>query len=214
LVSILVGVAVIVVTGWDAGALTDDQETTFTGVSGIAQFGGFGLLLWLLLRYKGGGIMHDLGVRNDREIGPVVACFIAGFALQFVLGIMVLPIVQLGDGKSQELVDQLENSSGLSIVLLGLMAGLLAPIFEELLFRGVLLRSLLRRMPVSAAVLTSAVVFGAVHLFDPKAFPIQPALIGMGIVSAMLAVYGGGLTRSIALHAGFNFVTVLVAILA
>jgi len=210
-VSIVAGIALVAVSGWTT-PLTDDQEITLTGVSGIAQFAGFALLLFALLRFKGGGVLHDLGVFRDREVGLVLACFVAGIVMQFALGVLLLPILNLDSGEGQDLVDKLEESSGTAIVMLALMAGLFAPIFEELLFRGVLLRSLLRRMPVPAAVLVSSAVFGAVHLFDPNTFKLLPALIGMGLVSAVLAVYGGGMLRSIALHAGFNAVTVLLAI--
>ena len=95
---------------------------------------------------------------------------------------------------------------------MAITAGVLAPIFEELLFRGLLLRSLLRRMPAWAAVVVSSVAFGVVHFLDPATIPIVPALIGLGIVSAVLAIRSGGLLRSIALHMGFNLVTVVIAI--
>lgn len=213
-VSIVVGLALMALTGWTPGELTDDQTTIFGGVSGIAQFSAFGGLLWLLLRYKGGGLAHDLGVFRDREIGPLIGCFIAGIGLEIALGLALLPLRSFGDQDNQEVVEQIASSSGPALALLAVMAVLLAPVFEELLFRGVLLRALLRRMPPTGAVLVSSTMFGVVHLLDPKAFPIQPALIGLGMVSAILAIYGGGMLRSIALHMGFNFVTVFFALLS
>ncbi len=208
------GIVAIGAAGWDADVdVRSDAETILlNGISATAQFAAFALVLWAILRAKGGGALHDLGVLADRDWGVVAACFFVGIAGQFALGLLVLPINELTDSDGQELVDQLDRASGVGVVLLAITAGLLAPILEELLFRGLLLRALMRRMPAGAAVVVSSVVFGAVHFLDPATIPIAPALIALGIVSAVLAVRSGGLLRSIALHMGFNLVTVVIAI--
>lgn len=212
------GVAVVVsslaigLAGWDAGDLTDNQTTLLSGIGGIAQYGAFWGLLAAILRRKGGGLVHDLGVTTDREIGPIIGWFFAGAALQFAIGIGLLPITSLRDNDTQAIVEQIDRSSGLALALLVLTAGVLAPVFEELLFRGLFLRALLRRVPAATAIIVSGSVFGAVHLFDPDAFVILPGLVAIGLVSGWLAVSSGGLARSIALHMGFNLITVLAQV--
>jgi uncharacterized protein len=208
----LVGVLVVSVAGWEPGALTDPQAVLLNGISATAQFAGFGLVMWMVLRHKGRGAISDLGVFADRDWGVIVACLFVGVGSQWAFGLLVLPISQIADSDGQELVDQLDRASGAGVVLLAITAGILAPIFEELLFRGLLLRALMRRMSAWAAVVVSSVAFGAVHFLDPATIPIAPALIGLGLVSAVLAVRSGGLLRSIALHMGFNLVTVVIAI--
>lgn len=192
--------------------LTDAQKVLRAGISAAAQFGAFAVLLWLLLRAKGGGVLRDLGVLADREWGWIVVSFLGGIGLQIALGLTVLPLTELNDDRKQELLDQLDAGSGVGIALLAVAAAVLAPVLEELLFRGVLLRALLRRMPAVPAVATSAVVFGVTHLADLDAAAALPALVGFGLISGVLAVRSGGLLRSIALHAGFNALTVLVTI--
>jgi membrane protease YdiL (CAAX protease family) len=96
--------------------------------------------------------------------------------------------------------------------VLALTIVLLAPLTEELLFRGALLRSLLRRVTPTAAVLVSAVVFGLVHaLGDPSIGTMiaLPAIILLGVVSGYQAARTGNLTRSILLHVGFNLLSVV-----
>ncbi len=208
--SMVVAFTVLAILGWEPTSLSDNEQTIVNSVSGTAQFLGFWLLLVLILRRKGGGLLKDLAIFADSEVGPIFGCFIGGIALQFGLGILVLPLTAIGEHETQAVVEQLENASGISLAVLAIMAGLLAPIFEELLFRGVLLRSLMRRTGAFGAVLISAVVFGVVHLVDPSTFAEQPALIGLATVSGIVAVYGGGMLRSIALHMGFNFVTLLL----
>ena len=96
--------------------------------------------------------------------------------------------------------------------MLALTIVLLAPLTEELLFRGTLLRSLLRKVSPAVAVLISAVVFGLVHaLGDPSVGTViaMPAIILLGIVSGWQAARTGNLSRSILLHVGFNALSVV-----
>jgi hypothetical protein len=92
----------------------------------------------------------------------------------------------------------------------------LAPLAEELLFRGALLRALMRRTSPAWAVFGSALVFALVHpLGDPEvgSVIVVPAILTLGVVSGYLAVRSGDLSRSIMLHAGFNLLTVVGVVL-
>jgi membrane protease YdiL (CAAX protease family) len=92
---------------------------------------------------------------------------------------------------------------------------LLAPFFEELLFRGMLLRALRRRLDVAPAIAVSALSFALIHpLLDPTlaTFTVVPALFLLGVLSGILAVRSGELSQSIWLHVGFNLLTTLSAI--
>ncbi len=72
----------------------------------------------------------------------------------------------------------------------------MAPLTEELLFRGLLQKSLANRMPQYAAILIAAAIFGAIHL-DFYAFP---ALFVMGAVFGYLYYRTGSLRVNILLH--------------
>jgi len=87
------------------------------------------------------------------------------------------------------------------------------PLTEELLFRGTLLRSLLRKITPDAAVLVTAAIFGLVHVLgDPSVGTLiaLPAIILLGVVSGVQAVKTGTLSRSILLHMGFNALSVVL----
>jgi membrane protease YdiL (CAAX protease family) len=90
---------------------------------------------------------------------------------------------------------------------------LLAPIAEELLFRGALLRSLQRRTTTGMAVFVSALIFAVIHLVDPDTNYYVPAFLLLGLVGGWRAVVTGDLTKSIFLHAGFNLVASLFIVL-
>jgi membrane protease YdiL (CAAX protease family) len=139
-----------------------------------------------------------------------------GALLAVVLGGLVFPLFELFDVESrQDVVDDLRSAGGGELVTLVLAAGLLAPVVEELLFRGLLLRALRRRYSANWAIGISSVAFGAVHLLDFSVgtLIVLPALITLGVVSAVLAVRTGTLSQSILLHVGFNLPTVLGALL-
>jgi membrane protease YdiL (CAAX protease family) len=176
----------------------------------IGQYGATVLAIMAVSRRKGRGSLEaDFGFRISAADWWVVP---AGALLEVCLAISLLPIQHLaGGGKTQDVVSELHNASGAKLAVLAVGAGLVAPVVEELLFRGLLLRALMRRVPATTAVGISAVSFALLHLVDPSIGTVValPALATVGVVSGVLAVRTGDLSRSILLHAGFNLVTVL-----
>jgi membrane protease YdiL (CAAX protease family) len=192
----------------------DGQAGTLTvGLALFGQFGGWILALMWVSRRKGRGTLRaDFGlVVHRRDLWLVVA----GIGLEIGLALMVLPISHLVDNQRQGVVNDLQSAHGVHLALLAIFAGVIAPICEELLFRGLLLRSLQRRFAPAIAVIISALVFALAHpLLDPHwgTFVIVPALFGLGAVSGAAAVRRGDLSVSIMLHIGFNFLTTFGAV--
>lgn len=124
---------------------------------------------------------------------------------------LITPIVEIGDisKTSQEVTKTVDEASGLTAALLAVAVVIVAPVAEELLFRGALLRGLLRRTAPWKAVLGSALVFALVHLADPGAGYAIPAFVLLGWISGWRAFTTGSLSQSILLHAGFNLLTVV-----
>lgn len=80
-------------------------------------------------------------------------------------------------------------------------ACLVAPVAEEILYRGVLFRSLTNRLGILAAAVLSAIVFSSVHFYDLQGF-ISVSIFGFAC--AMLYRATGSLTTVIALHMLYN----------
>lgn len=96
-------------------------------------------------------------------------------------------------------------------VHLVVQAVLIAPLVEELFFRGLLLDSLLRLTGRRwATVALTAAVFGAVHVSVPQT--ILP-LVTMGLVLGYLRIRTGSLLLCIVVHVLFNLRTMLMAVL-
>jgi membrane protease YdiL (CAAX protease family) len=103
-----------------------------------------------------------------------------------------------------------QHAHGADRAFFALVVLVIAPIGEELLFRGALLRGLLRRTNPATAVWISGLVFALVHVaLDPGAGFAVPALLGLGLLSGYRALRTGDLSESILLHAGFNLLAVL-----
>jgi len=80
-------------------------------------------------------------------------------------------------------------------------ACLVAPVAEEILYRGVLFRSLANRTGVWAAAALSAVIFSAVHFYDLHGFL---SVATFGFAAALLYAATGSLMSAILLHVLHN----------
>jgi membrane protease YdiL (CAAX protease family) len=95
------------------------------------------------------------------------------------------------------------------VTLLG--AGLLAPVAEELFFRGFLYTALRQRLGIAAAVTISSLVFAIGHI---DALGVVAASFIIGIALALAYEYTRSLWVAIAIHAFNNsLATVLVYLL-
>ncbi len=175
-----------------------------SAVTAVAQFAAMALLLYLTVGRRGRGLRRELGLMLQRSDGWWI---LVGMASSIALGAVSLPISSLWDdghhGK-QQIGEQVRNSSSWARVLLVIVVVFVAPVIEESIFRGVVLRSALRRMSAGPAVLVSGATFATLHLLDVTTFPALPALFVLGTGSAIVATRSGNLSRSIYLHMGFN----------
>ena len=83
---------------------------------------------------------------------------------------------------------------------------LLAPLVEEILFRGVFFAALRSRLPLWQAALVSGLLFGALHANWVSFIPIA----WLGVVLAYLYETTGSLYVSVAVHAAHNGVMILL----
>ena len=76
------------------------------------------------------------------------------------------------------------------------MLVIIAPVAEELLFRGYLLGKLRKHAPLWVAILVTSVIFGAIHL----AWNVGIDVFALSIVLCVVRVVSGSLWPSIMLH--------------
>jgi membrane protease YdiL (CAAX protease family) len=94
-------------------------------------------------------------------------------------------------------------SSPWNMVSVGISSGF----FEELIFRAIVLRLLMRAFGVWPALGLSAALFGALHLTNPNATPVAAIAIAVeaGLMLASFYLLTGRLWVSIGVHAAWNF---------
>ena len=92
------------------------------------------------------------------------------------------------------------SSDALSFASLLAVTGVLAPVLEEVVFRGFLLVSLSKWMPAPAAVLASSTLFAAAH-FAPRD---APQLLALGLVLGFSYVRTRNLLVPVVVHGLWN----------
>lgn len=111
-----------------------------------------------------------------------------------------------GRGGSNPLLPiALQSKDGVALALFFVMAAIAAPIFEEILFRGFLLPSLAKYMPVGGAIGLSAVMFAVAHLSFSEVLPL--AVLGM--ILGFVYTRSQNLLASIMLHSLWNAGTLI-----
>jgi membrane protease YdiL (CAAX protease family) len=201
---------------WASDTPADKSDQLPLAWLAVAQLGlWFGLLgaPWLAAKFKGNGMRADFGLAarwSDLPVG-VIAGLIAQVA---IVTVIYLPVEMLTDVTAKDISEPAQNltdraAGPLGVILLVLIVGIGAPIVEEIFYRGLAQRSLIRRFgPVWGIGLTS-VLFAATHL-EPLQFP---ALVAAGAVFGVLAYRFDRLGPAIAAHMVFN-ITAVVALLS
>jgi membrane protease YdiL (CAAX protease family) len=208
LVGSVIALAVLV---WVTGSQSPSDVSQLV-VSSIGQALATLAVLTYLSRRKGTSSWDlDFGFRF-RAIDGLGLLY--GVALQYAVVLLVLlPLAYLlrMDELPQQSVAKVagEAASPVARIVVFTILVVVAPVLEELLFRGVLLSRLRRSMSASSAILVSAAVFAAIHLIDPNARFVVPGLFVIGIVLGYQALRTGRVGLCIATHAGVNLVAAI-----
>ncbi|MBD8879413.1 CPBP family intramembrane metalloprotease [Rhodanobacter sp. 7MK24] len=138
---------------------------------------------------------------------------VVGLAMPWVGG-KLTELIAHGHAVPQD-VKQLGGDTSLGFgIALTLVVASAGPLVEELLFRGVLLSALLRRLRTAWAVLVSAVLFALVHLPDLHwLWYALPNLALLGVALAWLRLRSGSLWPAVIAH-GCNNLLAMAALFA
>lgn len=86
-----------------------------------------------------------------------------GFVMVLLTGVVIEPLLELFPDAFLKMIDKMGMHGGWSI----LMLVVLAPVMEEVLFRGILLESVRSKHSAGRAIVVSALMFGVIH-FIPQ----------------------------------------------
>ena len=163
----------------------------------------FGLTVILWIRFVTKGSLAALGLprRPSRDamlgIGVGVGLIFAGGATLYV----VREAVSLVTGEPPEQPEQIVACvRGASLAFMAPVVVVVAPIGEEIFFRGFLYKGLRRRLPVWGAAIVSSFLFGVVHVHPL----LIPALFVVGLGLALVYERQQSLLAPVVAHATFN----------
>ncbi len=178
-------------------------------------------ILRLMVVGPGALSWHDMGVRRPDAAALRDLAWGAVFAVPVIVvtGVVVLGLVTVIGQEPASPLPPTGSAGGLAINLLA--GAVIAPLYEELFFRGFTLTAWLRMAPVRAAIIRSAILFALVHAIDQTGSTFSAAL-GVAVVAAaarlpVALVLGWvfeqrkSLWASIGLHATFNAILLVIA---
>ena len=169
----------------------------------------FGVVITLRLLLKKGGRLSDLGVKSGfKAVWAVYA--VAGFAV----AILLYPVVEVvtrtvGVEMLWWSEERLVYSSPMDWCLVSITAVVLAPIVEEIFFRGYLLTAFLERTrSAPLAVFTSSLVFTSIHILIGPGVMIYIFL--WSLIPSYLYLRTGSLCPAVLMHALNNVVAYVI----
>jgi len=131
--------------------------------------------------------------------------YFAALPLVILVSLINQQIWQGQGGSNPILPIALEERNTAALVIFFITAAIAAPIFEEILFRGFLLPSLTRYMPIWGAIALSSLIFAVAHLSLSEVLPLTI----LGMVLGFVYVRSQNLLASMMLHGLWNTGTLL-----
>ena len=203
-----VGVAIL---GGVIGSLIESTSvaaqwgpTATAAVVGAVLIGAYGLIALAVVgsaRNSGAQWWEAVRLYSTPAVAAIAIGLSVGFAARFATAIYSLLLEALGIGGAPRADPTKILPVGTAgLVLTIVVVCVVAPIVEEMVFRGVLLQSLARRWGVTAGIVISSIVFALAHSSLYAALPIFLLALFLG----RLFVRSGTLWQPIAAHAAFN----------
>ena len=203
-----IGLAVDLTVGKE---LSDQGSSLLSGALGIVA------VVFLLTKggHSDGPTMKIFGYDPRRFWGDIVwgvGGFFANIPLFMCCALCSQPLFSGLPNPEHPVSVQLQMDQSLPMLMaLLVLASIMAPIFEEVCFRGTMTPAMERLFggPLMGIV-GSSILFAAVH---PTGIPAWPALAMIGSMAAMLAYQRRSLVSSIAFHAAHNCALLIMTVL-
>lgn len=182
-----------------------EDPATDEAAAGMVLYGSFALWIWWACRRSGTGIRRLVGrVPAGYNWLPVLGLLVVTGL--FSIGSWYVTAYGLSRIAPEALAGLLEpwaltpDESIASGVVWTLIAVVLAPVVEELIFRGILMNRWAVKWGIRTGIVASSILFGVLHPVDPIGATI------FGLVAGLLYLQTRTLIVPIALHAATNAV--------
>ena len=163
-------------------------------------------------RWGSGDRFGDVGARprwSDLGWGPLI--WLATILVQTFIGAIVLGLdIPLSNNTDDIGELSADRTYAVAIVIAAVIA---APVVEELVFRGLVMRSLLSKLPAVAAIVLQGVLFGVAHIDPVRGIGntgLALILSGVGISLGTAAYLLRRIGPTVVAHAIFNGVVMIL----
>lgn len=177
----------------------------------------YGVLLAIVLFFAsrhGGGAWARLGLRRFAVWVAVLMPPLALF-LQVLTGIISEILSPLLGGMKNPQGCNISQAFGADPYLAVISIAVIAPVVEEVVFRGFIYGGLRRKWGVSLSVVVSSLVFALAHSFSVggSILLLGPSLFIAGVALALVYERSRSLVPGMVLHASFNLIAVVAIFL-
>jgi uncharacterized protein len=198
----------------DIMSLQSDKVAAFLQIIAVAPTHALTLgLIWLMVTEgRKRPFWKAIGFDWPENIRPAVVVLVCVWLAIVLLALGGVATYKWGGSKTQ--MDLLVESSVAARLMTAFVATFTAPLVEELIYRGVLYSAIERTLGTIIAILTVALLFAGVHVFQYKD---NLAVIGvitlLSITLTLVRAYTGKVLPSFIIHLVFNGIqSVLIAL--
>ena len=189
-------------------------------VNQLSDFGFYGLQILLIVFEGIAATVVLVKSQGWKECGrfqfrwAYLGVFFLFFILMFVwvnITTLIFPSTQNGS----EMMKEAANLTGISYFIMRILYGsLIAPIVEELVFRGLLMTALSKFKKYYIDVVVSSTLFSLIHVLQHGWITTDFILyFVMGLIFCMMFRYTRSIYWAIALHASWNTFLLIVSLL-
>jgi membrane protease YdiL (CAAX protease family) len=194
------------------------------GVGSLVGESAIGVVVYLCCRQvaaSAGGweAAFALALPRRRDAGLAARWLMAQTIARYgVVLVAIAAIPALRHGRHVGNLGGLHNLTPIEIAMVGIAAVVVAPIIEEVAFRGLWLRALMTRWGFWPAALVSSLVFGLLHAHEGSSLPLAGVLVlatgTFGVLQSMLVRRSGRLAPAILVHAAANALALAASLAA
>jgi membrane protease YdiL (CAAX protease family) len=197
----------------------DDPKTIYAGLIGDVAWLGF-MVIWLVRWHP--DWRARIGVFGGRRgVRDALAGLVGGVLLYpgiVIVGLVLTALFEAVSGRPTTTPDQLpQHLNTPEAIASVILAVFVAPVAEELFFRGILFRSIRDRRGFWLGALVSGLIFGLAH-YEAAAWQdtvlLQSIMVFTGVALAYIYERRGNLLANVTAHMVFNVVGVFLILSA
>jgi membrane protease YdiL (CAAX protease family) len=197
-----------------------NAKVTYAIVANVLVEAFIGFVVWtagrdIAARYGGWGATFGLWRPKWIDLAYAACGIVVVFVGDIVIAGVANGVTHGRAGKQSQNV-HLHTVTPVTVTLLFFIIVVCAPVIEEIVFRGLLLRAFMRRFSFWPAAVASTLIFALFHTYEVHtlagAITLACVVGWVGLVNCVLNRYTNRLTPGIVLHATFNLISLVVLV--